>query len=80
MVLLHWVLSIRLQSDDAMREKSRGTLAEMAARYRRPDWVRRLNLMGESVGGAERMQELDQDQLNHRLDKPTPVWTRIHLG
>jgi len=46
-----------------MSEESKGTLAEMAARYERPDWVRRLNLMGESVGGAERIVPLDADEL-----------------
>jgi hypothetical protein len=46
-----------------MSVKSTGALAEMAARYERPDWVRRLNLMGESVGGAERLVPLDADEL-----------------
>ena len=46
-----------------MSVESTSALAEMAARYERPDWVRRLNLMGESVGGAERIVPLDADEL-----------------
>ena len=35
----------------------------MAERYPRPDWVRRTNAMGESVGGAAGMISLDVDEL-----------------
>jgi hypothetical protein len=42
-------------------------MAPMAARYTRPDWVRRINAMGDSVGGGEagprRMVPLDADAL-----------------
>jgi hypothetical protein len=42
-------------------------MAGMADRYRRPDWVRRLNAMGDSVGGsivgARRLVPLDADEL-----------------
>ncbi len=42
-------------------------MAPMAARYARPDWVRRINAMGESVGGgaegARRMVPLDADAM-----------------
>jgi hypothetical protein len=42
-------------------------LAPMAARYRRPDWVRRLIAMGDSLGGrvdgARRLVPLDPDEL-----------------
>lgn len=38
-------------------------LKSMAERYPRPDWVRRVNAMGDSVGGAERMVSLDVDEL-----------------
>jgi hypothetical protein len=35
----------------------------MASRYPRPDWVRRMNAMGNSVGGASRLVPLDSDEL-----------------
>jgi hypothetical protein len=35
----------------------------MAERYPRPDWVRRIIAMGDSVGGAERLVPLDADAL-----------------
>jgi hypothetical protein len=42
-------------------------MAAMAERYRRPDWVRRLNVMGDSVGGpvagARRLVPLDAAEL-----------------
>jgi len=38
-------------------------LKSMAERYPRPDWVRRINAMGDSVGGAGRMVSLDVDEL-----------------
>ena len=38
-------------------------IATMAERYERPDWVRRINEMGESVGGARRLVPLDADAL-----------------
>ena len=41
-------------------------LKSMAERYPRPDWVRRMNAMGDSVGGAERMVSLDVDELASR--------------
>src|SRR4051812_4858289 len=31
--------------------------------YERPDWVRRVNAMGPSVGGAEHLVPLDADEL-----------------
>ena len=31
--------------------------------YTRPDWVRRINAMGDSVGGAEKLISLDPDAL-----------------
>jgi hypothetical protein len=39
------------------------TPAAMAERYRRPDWVRRVNAMGAAVGGAERLVPLDADEI-----------------
>lgn len=41
----------------------RETMKTMAERYERPDWVRRINAMGESVGGARRLVPLDPDAL-----------------
>jgi hypothetical protein len=38
-------------------------LKSMASRYPRPDWVRRMNAMGDSVGGASRLVSLDSDEL-----------------
>jgi hypothetical protein len=38
-------------------------LASMAERYERPAWVRRINAMGDSVGGARRMVPLDAEAL-----------------
>lgn len=38
-------------------------LKSMASRYPRPDWVRRMNAMGDSVGGAARLVPLDVDEL-----------------
>jgi hypothetical protein len=35
----------------------------MAERYPRPAWVRRINAMGDSVGGAAQMVSLDPDEL-----------------
>jgi hypothetical protein len=35
----------------------------MNERYERPDWVRRLNLMAASVGGARRIGPIDSDEL-----------------
>src|SRR5262245_31131916 len=38
-------------------------LASMAERYERPAWVRRINAMGDSVGGARRLLPLDAEAL-----------------
>ncbi|HPG25320.1 MAG: sulfotransferase [Spirochaetaceae bacterium] len=38
-------------------------LKSMAERYPRPSWVRRVNVMGDSVGGADRLVSLDVDEL-----------------
>jgi hypothetical protein len=50
-----------------MGELEIGRMAPMAARYHRPDWVRRINAMGDSVGGgaegARRMVSLDPDEM-----------------
>ena len=38
-------------------------LKPMSERTPRPDWVRRFNLMGDSVGGAEHLIPLDPNEL-----------------
>ena len=38
-------------------------IMKLAEHYTRPDWVRRLNRMGESVGGPEHLVPLDADAL-----------------
>ncbi len=38
-------------------------IKNLAEHYTRPDWVRRINAMGDSVGGAERLISLDADEL-----------------
>ncbi len=46
-------------------------MKSMAERYPRPDWVRRINAMGDSVGGAARMVPLDVDELVGLAEKST---------
>lgn len=50
-----------------MGEREIERMAPMSARYLRPDWVRRINAMGDSVGGgvdgARRIVSLDPDEL-----------------
>ncbi|MED5262084.1 MAG: hypothetical protein VX574_06800 [Myxococcota bacterium] len=41
----------------------RETMETMAERYARPDWVRRINAMGESVGGARRLVPMEPESL-----------------
>jgi hypothetical protein len=38
-------------------------IKNLAEHYVRPDWVRRINAMGDSVGGAERLISLEPDEL-----------------
>ena len=38
-------------------------IKNLSEHYTRPDWVRRLNAMGDSVGGADRLIPLDPDAL-----------------
>jgi hypothetical protein len=38
-------------------------IKDLKEHYTRPDWVRRMNLMGDSVGGPERLIPLDPDAL-----------------
>lgn len=50
-----------------MGEREIAALAPMAERYARPDWVRRVNAMADSVGGgaagAKRIVPIDPDEL-----------------
>ena len=39
------------------------TIKDLSLHYTRPDWVRRINAMGDSVGGAERLIPLDPEEL-----------------
>jgi hypothetical protein len=38
-------------------------MKSMAQRYQRPDWVRRMNAMAGSVGGAQRLVPIEADEL-----------------
>ena len=46
-------------------------MKSMLERFPRPDWVRRINAMGDSVGGAENMVSLDVDELIGLASKST---------
>ena len=50
-----------------MGEREIQRMAPMAARYTRPDWVRRIDAMGDSVGGgaagARLIVPLDADEM-----------------
>ena len=41
-------------------------LKPMSERTPRPDWVRRINVMADSVGGAEHMISLDVEEMVQR--------------
>ena len=43
----------------------------MTINHPRPDWVRRLNAMGESVGGAQYLISLDPDEMLHVATQTT---------
>lgn len=38
-------------------------IVNLSEHYTRPDWVRRINLMGDAVGGAARLVPLDGDEM-----------------
>ena len=40
-------------------------MKKLAEHYTRPDWVRRINAMGDSVGGAEKLIPLEAEELVH---------------
>ncbi len=46
-------------------------IKNLAEHYTRPDWVRRINLMGDSVGGADHLISLDGDELVHQAIRST---------
>ena len=46
-------------------------MIDLDARYTRPDWVRRLNLMGDAVGGARHLVPLDPSALIDRAREAT---------
>ena len=46
-------------------------LESMASRYPRPDWVRRINAMADSVGGAQELISLDVPELVERARATT---------
>lgn len=46
-------------------------IESMAERYPRPDWVRRINAMGDSVGGANELIPLDVEELVGRARATT---------
>jgi hypothetical protein len=46
-------------------------ITSMQDRYPRPDWVRRINAMGDSVGGARELVSLDVDELIARAKATT---------
>jgi hypothetical protein len=48
-----------------------GTIQGLAEIYQRPDWVRRVNAMGESVGGAQHLISLDPDALIEQATRAT---------
>jgi len=46
-------------------------IKNLSEHYARPDWVRRINAMGDSVGGAEKLISLDADELIHTAIEST---------
>jgi hypothetical protein len=59
---------------------SEGHMLTMGERYRRPDWVRRLNAMAGAVGGAERMVPLVAGHLLDHTRESTGVTDPGDLG
>ncbi|MBN2624739.1 MAG: sulfotransferase [Acidimicrobiales bacterium] len=52
----------------------------MSERYRRPDWVRRVNAMGPAAGGARRMVPIDAGELIDHARASTGVGDPGDLG
>ena len=48
-------------------------IESLSAHYTRPDWVRRINAMGDSVGGAAHLVPLEPDELDARRRSPRPA-------
>jgi hypothetical protein len=55
-------------------------LTSMAERYRRPDWVRRVNAMGPAAGGAHRLVPLDAGALIDHARASTGIDEAGDLG
>ena len=55
-------------------------LAPMGDRYRRPDWVRRVNAMGLAAGGARHMVPIDAGELIDRTRASTGIDAPSDLG
>lgn len=64
----------------AMSAPGIATLAPMADRYTRPDWVRRLNAMGAAAGGADRMVPIAVDDLLEQTAASTGIDRPADLG
>ncbi|MEW6268407.1 MAG: sulfotransferase [Thermodesulfobacteriota bacterium] len=64
-----------------MPEQAGATLRPMTERYRRPDWVRRLNAMADSVGGdARRIVPIDARELLEEAETSLGFAPRGHFG
>lgn len=55
-------------------------LTPMGDRYRRPDWVRRVNAMGTAAGGARHLVPLDAGELIDRARSSTGLRQPADLG
>src|SRR5262249_56094472 len=64
-----------------MRTDGTARLRAMAERYRRPDWVRRLNAMADAVGGdARRIVPLDAAELLDEAERSLGEHTSGDFG
>jgi Sulfotransferase family len=55
-------------------------LTPMGERYRRPDWVRRVNAMGSASGGPGRLVPIEADELIERARASTGIADPADLG
>jgi len=55
-------------------------LTPMRDRYRRPDWVRRVNAMGPASGGPRRLVPIDADGLIEQAQASTGIAEPLDLG
>ena len=73
-----------------MRAMGIPKMKDLAQHYQRPDWVRRINAMGDSVAGAARLISLDADGSLRRIDvtaflepiqfQAAPSWYQQYTG